>query len=97
MAEDSLNENKKLWRAIFQSTKIVQLLNQREMTKEIGTEPIVFDVQSFGKIEVTAKPAVPLGANFMSKVYSISAVTVNNGKQFSSFVKVFQSASQNTL
>lgn len=79
---DSYEENKNFWRILCNQSDLISKL----MAEEID-HPVEFHLPQYGKVIVTAKPAVPLGTNFMSFVFTTVAVT-ESGKQFSAFVKV---------
>ena len=47
-----------------------------------------FELFDYGKIKINAKPAVPLGTNFMSDVF-ITDAYLENGRHYTGFVKAF--------
>ncbi|KAI9562119.1 hypothetical protein GHT06_013084 [Daphnia sinensis] len=88
-AEKSVNEIQNFWKTVFQQTDLIQQL----MKIAENHKPLInseFDLSGYGKISITAKPAVPLGTNFMSDVF-ITDATVETGGQYTGFVKVLPS------
>ncbi len=80
------NEVKDFWESIFQKTNITeQLMNLAENNS--SSMNFKFELFDYGKVQITAKPAVPLGTNFMSDVFITSAY-LENGKHHAAFVKV---------
>lgn len=90
-AEKSVNEIQKFWKTVFQQTDLTQKL----MKIAENNNPLTnfeFDLSGYGKVWITAKPAVPLGTNFMSDVF-ITDASVEIGGQYTGFVKVLPSNS----
>lgn len=84
MSTDSLEKKKAFWKVVFQETNLSDKLMDTGLVDEIAMD---FQLPSFGNVHVIAKPAVPLGTNFMSDVFTTHAV-LDNGTQFSAFIKV---------
>lgn len=79
------SEQNLFWSALFQETDLsFKLMHQDPSIQLIE---LTFGLKSFGEVTITAKPAVPLGTNFMSDVYIVTASV--QSKEYSSFVKVF--------
>lgn len=84
-----LNAVKEFWESIFQKTNLTeQLMNLAENSSSLSMD-FKFELFEYGKVQITAKPAVPLGTNFMSDVFITSAY-LENGKHYTAFVKVFK-------
>lgn len=78
----SREDNQDFWSTLFKESNILDKLLAGEITF-----PTEFDVPKYGKVSVTARPAVPLGTNFMSHAFTAIALT-SSGTPFSAFVKV---------
>lgn len=85
-SKHSLKENQDFWTCIFKNTKLAeQLMNQEAQVS--GQTEFHHQLPDYGQVKITAKPAVPLGTNFMSDVFTLTAFP-ENGELYSSFVKV---------
>ncbi|EFX85019.1 hypothetical protein DAPPUDRAFT_222817 [Daphnia pulex] len=88
-SEIPVNAVKEFWKSIFQKTNLTQqLMNLAENSS--SSMDFKFELFEYGKVQITAKPAVPLGTNFMSDVFITSAYLAN-GKHHAAFVKVLPS------
>jgi len=87
-SEPPVKEVKEFWGSIFQKTNLTkQLMNLAENSS--SSVDLKFELFDYGKVQITAKPAVPLGTNFMSDVFITSAY-LENGKHYTAFVKVIE-------
>ena len=86
--DNTLEDNQNFWKLLFQQTDLThQLMGDAEEMKDV-TKSFEFNLTvPYGKVSVTAKPAVPVGSNFMSDVFSAAAID-EQGKKYSGFVKV---------
>ena len=81
----SLEDNKQFWKKLFEESDLVKQLMGKD-----GATPInefIFNISLFGSVRCKVKPAVPLGTNFLSDVF-IAKASLENGRNYSSFVKV---------
>lgn len=78
-----VKENQEFWKAIFLHTN----LSQKLMETNCVLSNIYFELPDYGKVEIAAKPAVPLGTNFMSDVFTVNA-SCGGAKVYTGFVKV---------
>ncbi len=87
MDNNDLEENQDFWQVLFQQTNLTLLLMEDEEMNDIPKQfEFNLDVP-YGKTSVTAKAAVPIGSNFMSDVFIVTAID-EKSKQYSGFVKV---------
>jgi hypothetical protein len=77
------------WESIFQKTNLTKQLMDLAVNSSSSTDAdLKFELFDYGKIKIHAKPAVPLGTNFMSDVF-ITDAYLENGRHYTGFVKVF--------
>lgn len=80
------SEQNLFWSALFQETDLSSKLMCQDPSVQLIEHD--FTLTSFGEVHISAKPAVPLGTNFMSDVFIITASFPS--KEFTSFVKVIK-------
>lgn len=85
-SQDNLKEKQEFWKAVFQQSELTQQLMD---LKGSDLTHFQFELSGIGEVHVTAKPAVPLGTNFMSDVFTVQA-SLENAKH-TGFVKVTHS------
>lgn len=81
-----VNEIQSFWETVFQQTNLTQQLMAIAKKNNPSTD-FEFNLSGYGKVLINAKPAVPLGTNFMSDVF-ITHASDQMGVKYTGFVKV---------
>ena len=88
MSNPEQSEQNLFWSSLFRETDLSTKLMFQDPSVQLIEH--TFSLKSFGEVNVNAKPAVPLGTNFMSDVFIVSANV--KSKEYRSFVKVLPSS-----
>ena len=83
MTSKSANQiQKDFWKALFQNGR----LSHRMEEIQASENGVVVQLPGYGDVLVSVKRAAPVGANFMSDVYSVTATVAHDS--YKAFVKV---------